>query len=659
MTSEIIPGYCTLCRSRCGAGHRIENGRLTEVVPLAGHPTGGALCAKGRAAPELLYSPRRLTKPLRRLTPRGVPDPQWQEIEWDEAMGEVATRLADARAGDGAESVAFAVTTPSGTPMVDSFEWVERFIRCFGSPNLIYAVEVCGWHKDYAHELTFGRGIGWPDYDNADVIILWGHNPARTWLAQASRIAASRRRGARLIVIDPKPDGSGQAADLFLRIRPGADAALAMGAIRHLLKSKSYDRDFVALWTNAPMLVDTRTGRFLRADQIWTDGDPGDFVVSGTDGRVRPYSTRGELRQPDDLDLTVETRVQLLDGSSAAAATGLRMLAREAEPYTPERTAELTWLSVDHVKAFNTASENGPRLAYHSWTGVGQHTNATQTERAIASLYALTGACDKPGGNIWPVALPARPVNSYDLLPEGQRKKALGLEELPLGPPSRGWITARDFAQAVLAGEPYPVRTLMSFGTNFIVSQGNSNRNRRALEALDFHVHVDMFMNPTAANADIVLPANMPWERDALKIGFEIAQEAVETVQFRERMVEPLGEARADYEIAADLAVRLGHGEAFFNGNIRDGWNYQLEPLGITIDDLIANPTGIRIPQPFSHQKYQAVGKDGQVVGFTTPTRRAELYSENSSSTATTLSPRSTNLRRRRPVKSPMNSRSC
>ena len=51
--------------------------------------------------------------------------------------------------------------------MVDSFEWVERFIRRFGSPNLLYAVEVCGWHKDYAHALTFGRGIGVPDLEQA------------------------------------------------------------------------------------------------------------------------------------------------------------------------------------------------------------------------------------------------------------------------------------------------------------------------------------------------------------------------------------------------------------------------------------------------------------------------------------------------------------
>src|SRR5690606_30946759 len=135
--------------------------------------------------------------------------------------------------------------------------------------------------------------------------------------------------------------------------------------------------------------------------------------------------------------------------------------------------------------------------------------------------------------------------------------KALGLDELPLGPPSMGWITVRDFSQAVLRHDPYPVRTLMTFGTNLLVSQADAARNMAALQALDFHVHVDMHMNPTASNADIVLPASMPWEREALKLGFEISQQAVEHVQLRARVVAPAGESRADYEIVLALAERL------------------------------------------------------------------------------------------------------
>lgn len=624
--TERFPGYCTLCRSRCGAVGVVEQGRLVGVEVLNDHPTGGALCAKGRAAPEMVASPRRLTAPLKRTRPRGSDDPGWIEVSWDEALTEIAGRLGAIRAESGAEAVAFAVTTPSGTPMVDSFEWVERFIRGFGSPNLIYAVEVCGWHKDYAHALTFGRGVGFPDYDHAETIVLWGHNPARTWLAQATRIAEARQRGARVAVVDPKPNGSGQQADLWLRIRPGADGALAMGAIRHLIETASYDADFVGAWTNGPLLVDRATGRFLRAAALWRDADPNAFVRLDAAGSPEPYDTRRAQDGAGRLRGTLHIRA--LDGRAISAATAFELLAERAAEYTPSRVAALTWLGTPEIEAFNALFAGRPRLAYHSWTGVGQHTNATATERAIATLYALTGACDRTGGNVWPVPPPTRPLNAYDILPAAQQAKALGLAELPLGPPAKGWITARDFSRAVLQGEPYRLRALVAFGTNFVVSQGHSARNREALEALEFQVHVDMFMNPTADSADFVLPASMPWERDALKIGFEITQEAVETVQFRPRMAAPVGAVKADYEIAAALALKLGMDELFFGGDIEAGWNHQLAPLGVSIDDLRRQPMGLRFPQPFRTEKYAVQREDETVAGFATPTRRAELYSE-------------------------------
>ena len=625
--TEIKAGYCTLCRSRCGSLNHVVDGRLVAVTANPAHPTGAALCAKGRAAPELVGSPRRLTKPLKRTGPRNSPSPGWIEIEWEEALQAVARRLGEIRARDGAEAVAFAVTTPSGTPMVDSFEWVERFIRVFGSPNLVYAVEICGWHKDYAHALTFGRGIGVPDYENTDTIVLWGHNPARTWLAQATRVADARRRGATVVVIDPKRSGSGEGADLWLPIRPGTDGALAMGAIRHLLETESFDQQFVREWTNAPFLVDRKAGRFLRASDLWHGGDSEAFVVLAGDGQPRPLDPRHQVAESDaHIDARLELRAR--DGRTLECATAFCLLKSECAQYTVDRVSEITNVDSSDIARFYRLFGGSPRLVYHSWTGVGQHTNATMTERAIATLYAMTGATDRQGGNIWTVAPPARIVADYSLLDRVQQKKALGLDELPLGPPSRGWITARDFCRAVLDGEPYRVRALMSFGTNFAVSQADSSRNRRALQALDFHVHVDMFMNPTAQNADIVLPASMPWEREALKIGFEITQDAVELIQLRQTMLPPLGECRADYDIAFDLACRLGHKDAFFSGSVEAGWNYQLEPTGLTVADLRAAPEGIRVPQVLGERKYARRTDDGTVVGFSTPTRRVELYSE-------------------------------
>src|SRR5512146_419704 len=100
-----IQCYCALCVSRCGAVAVMEDGRFVALEPDPTHPTGKALCAKGRAAPELVYHPDRLLYPMKRTKPKGDLDPGWQRISWDEALETIATRLKQIAAQQGPESV--------------------------------------------------------------------------------------------------------------------------------------------------------------------------------------------------------------------------------------------------------------------------------------------------------------------------------------------------------------------------------------------------------------------------------------------------------------------------------------------------------------------------------------------------------------------------
>ncbi len=199
-----------------------KTGGCWELSRCPDHPTGQALCPKGRAAPELVYHPERVTRPLRRTQPKGAADPGWEPIGWDEALAEISTRLADIRAAHGAEQVAFSVTTPSGSHISDLISWVERFIRAYGSPNTIYGTEICNWHKDYASRFTYGHDIGTPDFANTDCVVLWGNNPAATWLARQVEIQKGLKSGARMIVIDPRPTALAKRCD-----------PVATGAPRH------------------------------------------------------------------------------------------------------------------------------------------------------------------------------------------------------------------------------------------------------------------------------------------------------------------------------------------------------------------------------------------------------------------------------------------
>src|SRR5438046_9976318 len=108
-----IQGYCALCVSRCGSIAVVEDGRFVAVEPAPSHPTGQALCAKGRAAPELVYHPERLLYPMRRTRPKGDPDPGWQRISWDEALDLTGTTLRRLAEAYGPETVAFSGTTPA------------------------------------------------------------------------------------------------------------------------------------------------------------------------------------------------------------------------------------------------------------------------------------------------------------------------------------------------------------------------------------------------------------------------------------------------------------------------------------------------------------------------------------------------------------------
>jgi anaerobic selenocysteine-containing dehydrogenase/ferredoxin-NADP reductase len=624
-------GFCALCRSRCGAQYLVQDGRMVGVEPLGEHPTGGALCAKGRAAPEILYHPQRLRQPLRRTRPREDPEPGWVEVSWDEALDDIAARLVSIRRESGAHAVAFSSASPGATALSDSLDWIERLIFSFGSPNFLTGVEICNWHRDHGHAFTFGSGIGMPDYAQSDLVILWGFNPGNVWLAQAQAISAARACGARLLVVDPARTHHARDADLWLRVSPGSDAALALGLARWLIHNGQFDVDFVRCWSNAPFLVCDDTGRMLTERDL----DPAaptnhplawDLQASA----VLPVDTRTPLSTSQGATLALQGRFQLAGAQGPVhCRPAFAHHVQACDPYTPEHVQEDTGIPAAQVVQAAQAIAAARRVSYFCWTGISQHVGSSQADRAIALLYALTGCVDGPGGNLHLVRQPVNRPNDRRLLTPEQAGKALGLAQRPLGPPAFGWTLGRDFHDAVLTGQPYKVRALVGFGANLLMSQADTGRARAALQALDFQVHCDLFETPTARHADYLLPVNTPWEREALRIGFEISAEAEEHIQLRQPIVAQQADnaARSDLDIVFALATRLGLGDHFFNGDVQAGWNHVLEPLGLTVDQLRAHPGGLRVPVAQAMRKYADILPDGTVRGFATPSRRVEFYS--------------------------------
>jgi anaerobic selenocysteine-containing dehydrogenase/ferredoxin-NADP reductase len=624
-----VVGFCTFCRSRCGSINVIENGRLIEVKPNPAHPTGKALCPKGRAAPEIVHSAERLLYPLRRTQPKTSPVPGWERVSWEEALDDIAARMQAIAAQGRPEAVAFSLTSASASSISDARPWIERFIWSFGSPNICSSAELCNWHKDYSHALTFGRHIGSPDYANTDLAVLWGHNPSNTWLAQADALTAAMNRGAKLVVVDPRRTSLAARAALWLPLRPGTDGILAVAVARLLLASGHYDHGFVRMWTNAPLLVRKDSGEFLRASDIGI-GTKDSFVTFDLQSVApRVYDPHQATSAADAERFALQGEFTLRAGDASIATQPAFAIYRQAlEQISVEDAAGATGVAVEKIVAFADLLGAAKRTCYYCWTGVGQHADSTQIDRAIATLFALKGQFDLPGGNVvWPGPR-TNPVDDLQILSPQQRAKTLGIQEYPLGPALRSWVTAADLYRAIIEGEPYRVRALVCFGSNPLVSRSEPERGREALQQLDLQVHCDLFLNPTANTADYVLPVNSAWEREGVRVGFEISAAAQSLIQLRPAMVEAVGESRSDFWIVAELAKRLGIGGALFDGDFTRALDYMLGPSGTSVEALRAAPHGLTFPTENPLRSYANKTTDG-VRGFATPTRRVELYSES------------------------------
>lgn len=633
-----VQGYCGLCIARCGTVATLTDGRFTRLDPDPTHPTGAAICAKGRAAPELVYHKDRLTKPLRRTRPKGDADPGWEEISWDAALDQTAAAMRRIAGQHGPEAVAFSQSSGSTTAIADSAPYVRRLMNAFGTPNLVWALDLCGWGRAFATRYVFGVGtvaIGSAGGAMADIaesgcLILWGYNPSFSRITHATATVAGLKRGMKLIVIDPRHVGLANKADVWLPVRPGTDGALALGLANIMIERGWYDEEFVRAWSNGPLLVRSDTGRLLKASELASGGGSGQFVawdsLANRTVNYDPAAGRYETTA-EDLALRGEYTVTTIQGA-VRCRPAFDRYAELCKTYSPDVIERTCWIPPGQLERAAHTIWHARPVSYYAWSGHEHHANSTETARAMSMLYALTGSFDVAGGNVLLPAVPAGSVTGEELPAARRHAPAIGLVERPLGPARWSSVSTHDFYRAVLEGAPYPVRGLIGFGSNLLLAQGDPARGRAALSALDFYAHADLFMTPTAALADIVLPVASCFEREALKIGFEISADAQSRVQFRQAIVEPPGQARSDTEIIFGLATRLGLGEQFWDGNVDASYREQLRPSGISLEQLRAEPAGLRKPLTTRYRKYADRDADGNPRGFPTPSRKIEFWSE-------------------------------
>lgn len=242
--TSTVRSACGLCSAACGLLLHVENGRLVRIEGDAASPVNrGRLCAKASASLEFVYHSERLRHPLKRLGKRG--DGKWQQITWDEALDTIAEQFTGVKNNYGAEALAFHRGSFKGLP--DGY--IVRFANAFGSPNLVSVGHVCHLPQTLASRVTCGF-VPTPDYEHPPAcIVLWGCNPVETAPARHLRITDALDSGTKLIVVDPRGIHLTEKADLWLKLRPGSDLALALGLIYVIINEGLYNKSFVEHWT--------------------------------------------------------------------------------------------------------------------------------------------------------------------------------------------------------------------------------------------------------------------------------------------------------------------------------------------------------------------------------------------------------------------------
>ncbi len=244
---RVVKSICRMCHGVCGVNVHMEEGRVVKVTGDPDHPMSrGYICSKGKASPELLYHPDRLRHPLRRAGERG--ENRWTRIGWEEALDTVAERLLRYKNEHGPESVALALGT--GRPyMFLSL----RFANAFGTPNVVSYSHACYLPRVMASAVTCGMPLPICDFygfggQEPACVLLWGCNIPETGAADGMcghQVTRALRRGARSIVVDPRKTALAAGADLWVQVRPGTDAALALAVMHVIIEEKLHDREFV------------------------------------------------------------------------------------------------------------------------------------------------------------------------------------------------------------------------------------------------------------------------------------------------------------------------------------------------------------------------------------------------------------------------------
>ncbi|HSL44529.1 MAG TPA: molybdopterin-dependent oxidoreductase [Anaerolineales bacterium] len=578
------------CGGRCLLIAHVRDGRIVRL-DADDRPDSIAApqlraCVRGRSYLRRQYHPDRLTKPLRRVGPRGKGE--FRPTSWEEALDTVASQMERIKRQYGSS----ALFVPYGTGSYNQLNGshvARRLMNLYGGCLGIY--NSYSWAAtNLATPTVYGTlvtGNQRQDWLNAKYILMWGWNPAemRDGTNSDYFIKLAREAGARVVCIDPRHSLSAASlADEWIPIRPGTDTAMMSAMAYVMLTEHLYDTEFVR----------THCVGF----------DESQMPVEGAES----YS---------DYILGI----------------------RDGVPKTPQWAESITAVPADVIaRIAREYSTIKPSVLYQGY-GMQRRAYGEQVVRAGCVLAAITGNVGVSGG--WASGLGLQAPDGgglWTVFPTGENPVKASI---PVFLWTEACLRGKNMTQAdgIRGAERLDndIKLIYAVATNCLINQhADVNRTAEILRdesKVEFIAVQDNFLTPTARFADIILPACTQFETWGVEDGWKYGDEVI----LQPKLVEPLGESKSDYRICAELAERLGIGETFTEGRDEKGWvEYCLNefrrlrfPKLPTLDEFIEQNIGAWTrPAVKPAIAFEDFRRDPEHYPLQTPSGNIEIFSK-------------------------------
>ena len=494
--ASYVNSVCGLCTAGCGIRVRKIENRAVKIEGLPGHPVNdGRICSLGISGLQLLYGGTRVKTPLKRMGERGAG--QWQKISWKQAIDEISKELSEQRKPGNPQTLGAICSSDRGT----TSHLLNRFLTVYGSPNFLRTPSVQSSYEIATAIMNGSSGTVGFDLENADYILSFGSGLLDGWVSPVRMIRAHsiwKDKKARVVQIEPRLSHTAAKADQWIAIKPGTNAALALGIAHVIIKEKLYDKNF----------VEKNSFGF----EEWKDAK----------GQTHKGFKQSVL-----------------------------------ENYTPANVAEITEIDVAAIISMAKDFAKSDRPVALCGSGDGGAPGSLAEMMAVHALNALKGAINNKGGVqtvpnpdyiLWP-----------ELEMDKTASKGIQTERID-GAGGKKYAQARSLLnrlpEVINVSSESPLQTLLVYNANPIYTMADSVAVKEAFAKIPLIVSFSPYMDETASYSDYILPNHTYLERyEDSATPFGLNQPLI---GLSKPVVDPLFNTKQTGDVIISLAKAMG-----------------------------------------------------------------------------------------------------